>query len=138
MTEQPLTRRKLLSVGGLALAGIGTAGCQGDSGPQTVSMTAEFTFDPERVTVDAGETVEWVNESDVGHTVTAEADGIPTAATYFASGDFDTEQAARDGLSEGLIEAGDRYSHTFEASGTYEYYCIPHEGSGMAGTVRVR
>ncbi|WP_417750484.1 cupredoxin domain-containing protein [Salinibaculum marinum] len=101
-------------------------------------MTDDLSFDPERVTVDAGATVEWVNESDVGHTVTASADAIPASADFFASGGFDTERAARNDMQGGLVAAGERYSHTFERSGTYEYYCIPHEGSGMVGSVRVR
>ncbi|WP_241997224.1 plastocyanin/azurin family copper-binding protein [Halorubrum sp. SD626R] len=32
----------------------------------------------------------------------------------------------------------ENYEHTFEEPGTYEYFCIPHEGSGMVGTVRVK
>ena len=49
----------------------------------------------------------------------------------------DRGEAARDDLQGGLIGEGESYRHAFEVAGTYEYFCIPHEGSGMVGTVRV-
>jgi plastocyanin len=102
-----------------------------------VSMTDDFGFDPKRLTISAGTTVKWTNDSAVGHTVTAYDSRIPTNATYFASGGFDSEEAARNAVSGGLLASGEVYEHTFEISGTYEYVCIPHESSGMTGTVVV-
>jgi plastocyanin len=135
-------RRTFLRVGGPTLAAVttvGIAGClRGESGStRTVKMTADLGFEPETATVEARTTVRWTNESDVKHTVTAYENRIPDGAAYFASGGFDSEQAARANLSEGLLAEGEAYEHAFEQSGTYEYYCIPHEGSGMVGTVRV-
>jgi plastocyanin len=95
------------------------------------------TFDPVTITVKAGETVTWVNESDEAHTVTAYGDEIPEEASYFASGGASSEDEARDSLSEGLLEAGDTFEVTLDQPGTYEYYCIPHESSGMKGTIVV-
>ena len=100
-------------------------------------MTQGFAFDPERLRVDPGTTVRWVNDSEVGHTVTAYEEGIPERAGYFASGGFDSERAARNDVREGLLAAGETYEHTFDVGGTYEYFCVPHEGSGMTGTVVV-
>lgn len=133
-----MKRRHLLRLGGATLAAI--AGCSsvgGSDGSKVVSMTDSYGFDPERLTVRPGTTVRWVNDSSVGHTVTAYADRIPTDAPYFASGGFDSERAARNDIQGGLVPADEAYEHTFEASGTYEYYCIPHESSGMTGTVVV-
>jgi plastocyanin len=132
-------RRTVLEHGALALASVSTAGCLGGGPPEdvTVAMVEGFAFDPETATVAAGGTATWENDSDVDHTVTAEAGAIPSGATYFASGGFDDEQSARTRMSEGVVEPGEQYSHTFEQAGTYEYYCIPHEGSGMTGTVEV-
>lgn len=101
-------------------------------------MTDGLVYDPERLTVDAGTTVVWTNEGDVDHTVTAVEDEIPAEAAYFASGGFDSERAARTRMADGLVAAGETYEHVFEASGRYRYYCVPHEGSGMVGTVVVR
>jgi plastocyanin len=100
-------------------------------------MAEGFVFSPERVQVAAGTTVRWVNDSEVGHTVTAYANRIPERASYFASGDFEDERGARNDVRGGLLDAEERYEHTFEVEGEYEYFCVPHESSGMTGTVVV-
>ena len=132
-------RRRLLRVGGSALAVANTAGCLGGgSGSiRRVSMAEGFVFDPERVRVSPGTTVRWVNDSEVGHTVTAYGGRIPERASYFASGGFEGERGARNDVRGGLLDAGERYDHTFEVEGSYEYFCVPHESSGMTGTVVV-
>ena len=132
-------RRAILRVSGGVLAGTAIAGCLNDqsSSDPTVTMTDDFGFDPKTTTIEPGETVGWTNTSDVDHTVTAYGDEIPDGATYFASGGFESERAARNHVTEGLIAPGDEYEHTFETPGTYEYYCVPHESSGMVGTVQV-
>jgi len=79
-----------------------------------------------------------VNDSDVGHTVTAYEDEIPEGAAYFARGVFDGERAARNDPAGGLFDAGEAYEHTFEVAGEYGHFCVPHESSGMTGTVVVR
>lgn len=94
-------------------------------------------FSPETITVTAGTSLRWENSSEIEHTVTAYEEQIPDDATYFASGGFDSEQAARNNVTEGLIAPGAEYEHTVTEPGTYEYYCIPHESSGMIGTIRV-
>ena len=117
-----------------------TAGCSSNSqsnGTARISMNSDFAFDPETLTISSGTTVRWVNDSDVGHTVTAYEDEIPTEAAYFASGGFESEKAARNDVSGGLLASGDTYEQTFDVTGTYEYVCIPHESSGMTGTVIV-
>ncbi|MFB6354775.1 MAG: plastocyanin/azurin family copper-binding protein [Halobacteriales archaeon] len=109
----------------------------GSSGP-TVDMTDELVFDPKSITVSVGDTVTWENVGSIGHTVTAYEDKIPQGADYFASGGFDSEQAARDAYpDQGNIPAGESYQHTFETAGEFGYFCIPHELNGMTGTVVV-
>ncbi|MFB6301683.1 MAG: plastocyanin/azurin family copper-binding protein [Haloferacaceae archaeon] len=132
-------RRTALRYGGAALLALPTAGCvtEGSSTP-TVEMAEGFAFVPETVTVTSGATVRWENESEVSHTVTAYGERIPDDAEYFASGGFDSERAARNHVTGGLVGPGGSYEHTFMQSGTYEYFCTPHEGSGMVGSVRVK
>ena len=132
-------RRTILRLSGVALSTIGTAGClnRQSSPDQSITMTDDFGFDPKTATIESGETVTWTNTSDVDHTVTAYGDKIPDGATYFASGGFESERAARNRVTEGLIAPSDEYDHTFEAPGRYDYYCIPHESSGMVGTLQV-
>lgn len=150
------TRREAVKRAGTLAVVVGLAGCSGgggdggdgsdgggEGGNTTVDMTDELVFDPETITVSVGETVIWETVGTVGHSVTAYEDNIPEGAAYFASGGFDSEQAARDAYAPGDASAGDvlegeTYEHTFETAGTYEYFCIPHEGAGMVGTVEVQ
>ena len=97
----------------------------------TVRMTATNKFDPEQVTIKAGEAVRWVNEAaGPAHTVTTDPSlvqneddvAIPNGAEPFSSG---------------VIKPGKFYQHTFEVPGIYRYACAPHEGSKMFGVVVV-
>lgn len=136
-----MNRRDCLRLGGAALSAVAVAGCSsagGSTDTRRVSMTDDFAYDPERLTLSPGTTVRWVNDGEVGHSVTAYGDGIPADADYFASGGFESERAARNDIAGGLIDAGDAYEHTFGTTGTHDYFCVPHEGSGMTGRVVVR
>ncbi|WP_338728956.1 plastocyanin/azurin family copper-binding protein [Haladaptatus sp. DJG-WS-42] len=131
-----MNRRDFLTLSGAALATT-LAGCTGsgsETGGDTVGMK-DFKFNPKTLTVDMGTTVTFDNDSEVGHTVTAYEQRIPGDAAYFASGEFASEKAARNDVNGGLIEPGETYTHTFEVPGRYEYFCIPHEGTGMKGTI---
>jgi len=143
-------REFLLTAGGAAgtTVGAATAGSAaaaeeesgGEGTTHTVDMNDQLVFDPDSITIAPGDTIEWVNSGSVGHSVTAYEDGIPGEAAYFASGGFDSEDAAREdwqGPQEGNVPGGESYSHTFEVEGTYEYFCIPHEGAGMVGEIQV-
>ncbi|MFB6235293.1 MAG: plastocyanin/azurin family copper-binding protein [Halopenitus sp.] len=138
MPRQTTTRRSLLRTASAVFAVAPLAGCVdgGDSSPQTIEMD-EASFVPSSVSISPGTTVRWKNTSDVEQTVTAYEDKIPNEAAYFASGGFDSEQAARNNVTDGLVAPRETYEHTFDQAGTYEYFCIPHESSGMIGTVRV-
>jgi len=52
-------------------------------------------FEPERLTIEAGEAVKF-SQSDDAHTVHAYNKGVPEGASYFASGDFESEGEARE------------------------------------------
>ncbi|MFC6723031.1 plastocyanin/azurin family copper-binding protein [Halobium palmae] len=135
------SRRTLLRRAGAALV-VGTtmAGCLGGGGPSgpTVTMTGDLRFEPTDITIDAGQQVTWTNDSGAPHTASAYENAIPDDASYFASGDYKSEQAIRQSTSaRGFLERGDTYSHTFDVEGTYRYFCLPHEGNGMVGRVVV-
>jgi plastocyanin len=104
----------------------------------TVAMTDELAFAPETVTVTPGGVVRWENGANITVTVTAYGETIPRSVGYFASGGFDSEDAAREAYPKGGIASGESYEHVFETPGTYEYFCVPQEGAGMTGTVEVR
>lgn len=131
--------------GGDASDGGETESSDGGSGSEwaetsTVEMTDELAYEPKKIQVESGTTVTFENVGSIGHTVTAYEDKIPDGADYFASGGFDSLQAAKDGYSngqEGNIPKGESYEVTLETTGTYEYYCIPHEMNGMVGTIKM-
>lgn len=138
------------------LAAIAT-GCLGVAAGCTSVLGADVEYDvgmgatafvPRELRVDVGTTVVWYNNSSRGHTVTAYDAGIPEEATYFASGGFPDETAAREAFWDwqddpdgternGMVMSGESYSHTFDVPGEYQYLCIPHEQGGMVGTVVV-
>lgn len=143
------SRRRALKGACALLASIPIAGCPGNSvqgasngdGDPTVKLSDDQNFSPKEITVSTGSTVTWKNTGSMGHTVTAYEDSLPDGAEYFASGDFDSEKAARNAYApydseSGYIPGGESYEHTFETAGTYKYFCIPHESTGK-GTVVV-
>lgn len=166
MSPQGRTRRRFVVAAGVTTA-LGLAGCTGDPGgtpdgtddgnengtdasgddsgngghhdaaiegpnpSATVSMatTDEGShFEPHVVWVEQGGTVTWELESG-SHTATAYHEAvdrprrIPDGANGWDSGT--------------LSEAGATFDHTFETDGVYDYFCAPHEGSGMIGSVIV-
>jgi len=125
---------------GVAVGGaIALAGCSTVVGDEEydVGMVADG-YRPAELTVSVGDTVVWENTSSRRHTVTAYEGGIPDDAAYFASGGYENERTARDAFWDdfgGELNNGDRFSHTFEVPGRYDYVCIPHELGGMYATV---
>ena len=87
----------------------GTGG--GGGGGTEVSMK-DIKFAPDSITVNAGDTVTWVNDDSVGHDVTGD---------NFKSGDA------------GAMQMGDTYEHAFKKAGTFDYVCTVHPG--MEGSV---
>jgi plastocyanin len=72
-----------------------------------------FKFQPSPVSIATGDTVQWVNQDDMTHTVTAD------------NGQFDS----------GPLNKNDTFSQTFTTAGTVNYHCNIH--TGMKGAVTV-
>ena len=115
---------------------IASTACSGTEAG-TVAMVNGFRFEPSTLTVEAGETVTFVNDSSDIHTVTGRQGSLPSKASYFSSGGFTSESAAREDVDGGFVDPGDDYRVTLEEPGTYRYFCIPHESSGMRGMIVV-
>ncbi len=110
--------------------------CSGDD-DATVRMESGQRFEPEVLTISVDQSVTFVSESPDAHTVTAYEGRLPDGATFFASGAFESEDEARDDLAGGLLSSGDSFEVAFDTAGTYQYFCIPHESSGMTGRIVV-
>jgi amicyanin len=72
-----------------------------------------FTFNPQQVTVKAGDTVTWVNHDDIPHTVTSKTMVLRSKA----------------------MDTDDKFSFTFAKPGSYPYFCSLHPH--MTGTIVV-
>jgi plastocyanin len=72
-----------------------------------------FTFAPQRLTIKPGTTVTWINEDDIPHTVAA------TGKEFRSK----------------VLDTNDKFSFTFTAAGTFEYFCSLHPH--MTGTIVV-
>jgi plastocyanin len=83
------------------------------------------------VTINKGDTVQWVWQSD-NHTVTSGDSSTGTADNQFCS-PSDTNCGTSNPSNTGAM-----YSHTFTASGTFPYFCVPHRRAGMTGTIVVQ
>jgi plastocyanin len=77
---------------------------------QTVSVDDPMTFNPQSVSINAGETVTW-NWTGSGHSVTSD-DG---------SWDSDVQSAPF------------TFSQTFPTAGSFDYYCKVHGAAGRIG-----
>lgn len=101
--------------------GNGNGNGNGGNEPAANEVWMEGTsFTPSNREVEAGTRVTWINKSSMVHTVTSGEDGD------------------HDGLFDsGNMSSGDEYSYTFDDEGTYEYFCRPHVGQGMTGTITV-
>jgi len=79
----------------------------------TIVNIQHFRFQPSPVSIAKGDTVQWVNQDDMNHTVTAD------------NGQFDS----------GPLNKNDTFSQTFTTAGTVNYHCNIHPG--MKGTIVV-
>lgn len=114
----------LFSVAGSAMAQSSSATASGDTTVKIAkgsasSNNAQF-YVPSQLSVTKGTTVTWVNEDSTIHTVTS---GDASAGT--GDGLFDSS----------IINMENEFSHTFEAEGTFPYFCTLHPY--MIGTVKV-
>lgn len=77
-----------------------------------------FAFIPDTLSIYEGDSVLWINQSNLFHTTTSGDTGVP-------NGIWDS----------GLIAPGDSFLFHFVNAGTYPYYCTPHWQFGMTGLI---
>ena len=91
-----------------------TGGSAGSNGGSVTLTAVDFAFDPADLSAAAGDTIEFVNEDDAEHNVTAEEAGI----------DEDVDANGSTTIDLSGVEAG-----------TYDYFCEYHPD--MTGTLEV-
>lgn len=101
---------KILTLGAIA----GFIAIAGPAWAANVDVKIDnFTFNPQQITVKAGDTVTWANHDDIPHTVTSKT-------MVFRSKALDTD---------------DTFSFTFATPGKFDYFCSLHPH--MTGTIVV-
>lgn len=88
-------------------------------------------FDPAKLTIKPGDTVEWVNNKVPPHNVVFDAAKNPSKSADLAKS-LSHKQL--------LMTPGQDVKTTFPedtAPGDYSYYCEPHRGAGMIGKITV-
>jgi plastocyanin len=95
-----------------------------------VTEGSEYYFDPIGLFVESGDTVTFEIQSG-SHSATAYKEGTSSASVNRIP------ESAETFNSETLSEQGATYEHTFETTGTYDYFCIPHKSLGMVGRIVV-
>jgi len=97
--------------------GSGGAPCDGQGAAVVVSATSGLRFSPDSILISSGQKVCWQNTASVTHTVTSDTGTV---------------------LNSGNVGGGGYFVHTFTATGTVNYPCIPHQADGMVGKVVIQ
>ncbi|MGH7838427.1 MAG: cupredoxin domain-containing protein [Candidatus Binataceae bacterium] len=88
-------------------------------------------FEPQRVTVTAGQIVKWENDGNMVHHATNDTEAVIKASDVTAP----SKAAVFD---SGFMRPGETFSYTFNEAGVYKYVCAAHEASGMSGEIIVQ
>lgn len=124
-------------------AGIAPGLAAGAPAHSTVNrFLVDTNVDDSTITVPVGSTMTWTNQSNNSpHTVTFPIAGQPLPVLPgdpftppMGGSTYDGTQVT----NSGVLFAGQNYSLTFTKAGTYVYYCLFHDGEGMAGTIIVQ
>ena len=96
-----------------------TLGAQAYAAEIQMGYEGNLVFEPNEVTVNAGDTVTFVNNALPPHNIMV--DNRP--------------DLSRESL---LFSPGETQEITFADAGDYDFFCAPHAGAGMKGVVHVK
>jgi plastocyanin len=89
----------------LCLTAVALGGKPAADGAKVRTITIkDLKYDPAKITIKVGQTIQWVNKDDHDHTVIAKDKS------------FESESLGN----------GETFKHTFKKAGKYEYYCRFH------------
>lgn len=88
----------------------------------TDANTGKVYFSPDKLTIQTGDTVTFVNAQDDIHEVMFTS--VPNGVDEMI-------------MSDTHEKKGDKFSYTFTVPGTYQFHCHPHDAAGMRGTLIV-
>jgi len=131
----------ILALSAFAPRGAAPANDPDDPPAHVVRMTMTGTtarFEPATVTVRAGERVRFVVVSGAPHNVSFDPAKLPADVRRALAAAMPNPIQPLSGPL--LLNAGDSYTISFAGvkPGRYEFFCMPHVGMAMKGTVVVR
>merc|ERR1712134_47979 len=85
------------------------------------SDSGQLVFVPDEIKIKVGDSVTWTGNKGLPHNVVP--DGVDAEALSHA---------------DNVGDEGEKVTTKFTKAGTYGYYCEPHRGAGMNGTVIVQ
>ena len=85
----------------------------------TMGSNGNLVFEPNDITIDAGDTIHFVNGMLPPHNIIVEG----------------RADLSRESL---MFTPGESQDITFADVGDYDFFCGPHQGAGMIGTVHVK
>jgi plastocyanin len=117
-TERPAMTKWLgVTVAAVLALGVAAHARSEEKREQHKVEIADVKYQPAKIKVKKGATVIWINNDDRDHTVASKA------------------KEKEGGFDSGKMAAGDKFEHTFEKPGKYEYGCSYHPR--MKGVVEV-
>jgi plastocyanin len=132
--SEPSTRRELMDkaknmfFGGLVSAGVLSSPAIANAVDVKLgSDGGQLVFVPDEVTIKAGDSVTWLGNKGMPHNVVFDEEAVPDGTDLAAINHEDM-----------VNEEGEKVTSKFPKAGTYAYYCEPHRGAGMNGTVIVK
>ncbi len=97
-----------------------------------------YIYDPADLTIKVGDTVRWINISGFPHNVSFYENQIPPGAAEFLKQAMPNQMSPLNGPLYTDSLATYEISFAGAPTGTYGYFCIPHEALGMKGTLTVQ
>jgi plastocyanin len=91
------------------------------------SDSGQLVFVPDEITVKVGDSVTWTGNKGLPHNVVFDEENVPEGV--------DAEALSH---ADNVGDEGEKVTTKFTKAGTYGYYCEPHRGAGMNGTVIVK
>jgi plastocyanin len=91
------------------------------------SDSGQLVFVPDEIKVKVGDSVTWTGNKGLPHNVVFDEENVPDGV--------DAEALSH---ADNIGEEGEKVTTKFTKAGTYGYYCEPHRGAGMNGTVIVQ
>mmetsp|Transcript_32687 Transcript_32687/g.32407 ORF Transcript_32687/g.32407 Transcript_32687/m.32407 type:complete len:148 (+) Transcript_32687:20-463(+) len=120
--------QKVAQVAGVAVSSFAlTLAAHADVTVKLGADSGALVFEPATVTVKSGEAIVFKNNAGFPHNVVFDEDNVPAGVN--------ADAISRDDL---LNAPGESFSVKLTTPGEYGYFCEPHQGAGMVGTIIVQ